>query len=145
MATNYWLHRISHESECSYPLCEQGILTIGWRSYANSSLLKEFRRGGEDAFHAFMEASHDTSRSRFSLMKFLTIAPGDQIVVPLYNKQFAIYRATSMAQSIANLPFEKFENKKLENWNGHEVSLQNEELCTDTHVYDLGFLLKSNR
>ena len=42
--TNYWLHRISHNSEASYPLLEEGYLSIGFSNYfSNEEFLEEFQ------------------------------------------------------------------------------------------------------
>ena len=32
---NYWLHRISHLAELSYPLLEKGYLTIGFSDFTD--------------------------------------------------------------------------------------------------------------
>ena len=34
---NYWLHRISHCAEASWPLLEKGILTIGFSELSNNA------------------------------------------------------------------------------------------------------------
>ena len=36
---NYWLHRISHHAEVSYPLLEQNLLTIGFSDFANQKFI----------------------------------------------------------------------------------------------------------
>lgn len=42
--TNYWLHRISHKSEASYPLLEEGYLSIGFSEvFTNEKFLKTLR------------------------------------------------------------------------------------------------------
>ena len=38
---NYWLHRISHHAEVSYPLIKKRILSVGWSDFSNEEYLDE--------------------------------------------------------------------------------------------------------
>ena len=76
---NYWLHRISNEWGVAKPLLEKGYLTIGWQYLM---------------------------RSRWCLNRFAQFMPGDTVVVPLYDKCFAIVEVENSAKSILDLPLE---------------------------------------
>lgn len=40
----YWLHRISHKSDVSYPLLEEGYLSIGFSDFpSNDGFFEELR------------------------------------------------------------------------------------------------------
>lgn len=36
---NYWLHRISHKAELSYPLLNKGFLTIGFSDFTDNEFI----------------------------------------------------------------------------------------------------------
>ena len=36
---NYWLHRISHHAEVSYPLLDKNILSIGFSDFVNQGFI----------------------------------------------------------------------------------------------------------
>ena len=50
MEKKYYLHRISHESEISYPLLERGFLTLGWEKFSDSSIVEATREIGYPKF-----------------------------------------------------------------------------------------------
>lgn len=43
----YYLHRISHESNISYPLLDNGLLSIGWSDFSNREFLDNVRKNGK--------------------------------------------------------------------------------------------------
>lgn len=87
MEKHYWMHRISYEWEISYALLDMGYLSIGWSCF-DGDLLKQIQDNGEQGFRSFMADIGETSRSRWGLWRFLQFAPGDRIVVPLFDKEF---------------------------------------------------------
>lgn len=91
MAKNYWLHRISHEWEGTYPLMEEGLLSIGWSDLMNVDNLSTQT---SEEFRKTTGAAGYGSRSRWSLWKFLHFGVGDWVVVPLYDKKFSIFEVT---------------------------------------------------
>lgn len=91
MAKNYWLHRISHEGDASYPLLEDGLLSIGWGDLMN---IENLSGQTSEEFRKATDAAGYGSRSRWSLWKFLHFQVGDWVVVPLYDKNFSIVEVT---------------------------------------------------
>ena len=105
---NYWLHRISHEWGVAKPLLDKGYLTIGWQYLMSiSPALRDCivdRRG--EGFESLMDELGARYRSRWCLNRFAQFMPGDTVVVPLYDKCFAIVEVENSAKSILDLPLE---------------------------------------
>ena len=101
---NYWLHRISHESEVAYALLEKGFLSVGWGKCKNDPIsdLKE----GKEAFEELMKSHDYNNRSRWGLWRFLQFAADDIVVVPLYNSEFAICRIVEGPKPAVEIPDE---------------------------------------
>ena len=103
---NYWLHRISNEWGVAKPLLDKGYLTIGWQYYMSiSPALRECivdRRG--EGFDKIMDTLKEFSRSRWCLNRFAQFMPGDTVVVPLYDKCFAVVKVEESVKSIRDLP-----------------------------------------
>jgi hypothetical protein len=53
---NYWLHRISHHAEVSYPLLDKNILSIGFSDFSNQEFIDDILKG-------------DTWESRWSVLE----------------------------------------------------------------------------
>ena len=52
---NYWLHRISHHAEVSYPLLEQGYLSIGWIFLSKPAFIDEIcSENGQQKFEEYL-------------------------------------------------------------------------------------------
>jgi len=87
----YWLHRISHHAELSYPLLEKGFLSIGWADCATDKFYLECKENW-DQFEKVIEAEYASKpRSRYGLWRFLyEMKPGDFVLVPSW-KTFSIY------------------------------------------------------
>ena len=45
---NYWLHRISHLAELSYPLLEKGYLTIGFSDFSDELTINNVENNNEN-------------------------------------------------------------------------------------------------
>ena len=45
MGRNYFLHRISHGYECSYPILEKGYLSTGYKNLFRKELYKIVENG----------------------------------------------------------------------------------------------------
>ena len=105
---NYWLHRISNEWGVAKPLLDKGYLTIGWQYLMSiSPTLRDciVDRHGE-GFEPLMDELKARYRSRWCLNRFARFMPGDTVVVPLYDKCFAIAEVENSAKSILDLPLE---------------------------------------
>ena len=110
----YYLHRISHEWEVSYKLVgidpynsekvDNGLsasyLSIGWSNYADSELLRKYIETTDiDEKRKIFNELGDESKSIYSLRKFLNFKKDDVIIVPMYNKKFAIYKVLERPKS----------------------------------------------
>ena len=106
--SNYWLHRISNEWGVAKPLLDKGYLTIGWQYLMTiSPELRECiaEKQGE-GFEPLMDKLGARYRSRWCLYRCATFKPGDIVVVPLYDKRFAVVEVESSAKCILDLPAE---------------------------------------
>lgn len=139
MEKQYWLHRVSHEWEVSYPLLSMGYLSIGWSRFAQTDVLVRIRREGIAGFHAFMAQQQETSRSRWNLWNFASFQRGDTIVVPLYDKEFAVFRVVKEAFAVSELAGQSFLSKKEETVEITGAGLQN---TVTGKRYDIGFLVQ---
>lgn len=88
-----WLHRISHEWEKMKELLDSGLLSTGWRCFADSGIT-----AGIDSaeFDEIMGRSGETRRSRWALWYFAQMRPGDMVVVPLYGESMQICEVTGV-------------------------------------------------
>ena len=104
----YLQHRISQMWDVSKQLFDMGYLTIGWQYLAGTDLLERTLQEGEAGFSDSASKSGLVSRNRWCLYRFLTLKAGDQVIVPLYEKEFAIVEVAGDAQPICALPVKKF-------------------------------------
>lgn len=134
---NYWLHRISHHAEISYPLLGQGKLSIGFSDYATpekDGLLptkQDFEKG-------FVGTWIEKDRRRHTLNRFLfDIKIGDWIVVPSWGT-FSIHEVVSdspkyISDATIDGVLDLGENK---------LCLKNSRLHTESgKLVDLGFFI----
>ena len=95
--TNYWLHRISHEAQLSYPLLKENWLSIGFSDFAFPDFLKQKDNLGRNEWDDYFEKQFKElwgclPRSRYSLWYFLTdMKPGDYVLVP-GNGVFSVFK-----------------------------------------------------
>jgi hypothetical protein len=149
---SYWLHRISHEGELSYPLLEKGFLSVGWSDFVTQDFLTKIEvesareyidkiRGPNGwAFmdDAFKKHWGELSRNRYSFWRFtVDMAPGDTVLVPLYGGMFSVYKVVEKAVPVSD--FKAPEG--LRTSNGEAVISKNGRLSTDKRGYDLGYII----
>ena len=140
--SNYWLQRISHEWGVTKPLLEKGYLSIGWQYLMSiSPELREciVHKHGE-GFDSIMRELNDRSRSRWCLQRFAQFKPGDVVIVPLYDKNFAIVKVEGTAETITDLPEEVVKELK-----GITLTKDGLELAfneNDKRLVDIGFFVK---
>lgn len=134
---NYWLHRISHHSEASYPLLEKGYLSIGWKMFLDTEILSVISEKGEAGFRAFTEKYGITNTSRWSLWYFSQMKAGDIIVVPMYNKKFGVYEVLEEAKLISEL-----EGITIENEDSEFVGTKEGIKDSNGELLDIGFIIK---
>ncbi|GGG88596.1 hypothetical protein GCM10011416_01090 [Polaribacter pacificus] len=138
---NYWLHRISHHAEVSYPLLEKNILTIGFSDFANQKFIDDLLKdeSWEKRWNVIEEYFQtlwgNKPRTRHNLWRFVEgFKKGDRIIVPSWGV-FSIYEIVSnKPQPISNL-----EIKNLKDWNEKTVTLKNGLLHRGEQGIDLGF------
>ncbi len=141
MAKNYWQHRISHRWDVSKQLFDKGFLTIGWQHLFNSSILEDTMKNGEAGFNAAALQNGLTERNRWCLYRFFMMKPGDVIVVPLYEQEFAIVEISDTVKTISELPISSFRSIS-----GRPVKLNGSLVYSDDGTdIDLGFYIPFDR
>lgn len=145
MEEKYWLHRISHEWEVSYPLLDKGYLSLGWSRFSNTTILDDARC--DDNYQSF-ENTYDQKentkyRSRWNMWYFAKFNVGDTVVVPLFDGLFSIYKVVERAKPIGEIKGEipglTDKTNKSIIWNDSGTLLQRE---NDSKLIDLGFVIK---
>lgn len=136
---NYYLHRISHVAELSYPLLDKGYLTIGFSDFTgediiNSALLDKWDEFGKMIFDEW----GIVPRSRFSLWNFMRMNKGDIVIVPSWGTFFICE-----VENEGPLPIGDVYSGDLKTWNGKIVIKKGNLLSSEENeIYDLGFARK---
>lgn len=133
---NYWLHRISHHAEVSYPLLERGYLSIGYSDFRNQEFIDRTRSKGWEYFESSIEDMWGKRpRTRHNLWRFVVeMNVGDWVLVPSWGV-FSIYEITGDVAPISTI-----ETADLKTWNQEFVTLQNDCLRVQEQNVDLGFI-----
>ncbi len=133
---NYWLHRISHLAELSYPLLDKGFLTIGFSDFTNSKTIDRVLANDWNYFnHQFQEIWGRVPRTRHNLWNFLKMSKGDIVIVPSWGTFFVC----EIIDDIPLLIGETF-SEGLKSWGDKSVSTNGTHLISENgSVYDLGF------
>lgn len=138
MSKKYWIHRISHELELSYPLLTKGYLAYGWSRYINTDLKERTRAEGWPYFEKFMSEDFNTARSRYSLWRFINFNDGDIVVVPLFGGKFCICEVCGDPIEANKLPFSSIISENNEELsltpNGYFSKVQN-------RIIDIGYVV----
>lgn len=139
---NYWQHRISYNWDVAKQLFDSGYLTIGWQGLSHTEILNEAKKYGEDGFVANCAAKYGlTGRNRRCLYRFFMMKPGDVVVVPLYEKEFAIVEISGFAKPIQELGIES-----LKSVSGKSVIRENSLVYKDNgSIIDIGFFIPFNK
>ena len=137
---NYYLHRISHHKEWSYPLLEhRNLLSIGWSDFGAKPEFVSEHQGDWSRVADTVEHEFCKVRSRFGLQRFLEMEQGDRVVVPTWGA-FHVYE---IADDERLVPTDiEDELKGLRNWQGNSAVIRERYMKTlgekDPSV-DLGF------
>jgi hypothetical protein len=116
MERSYWIHRISHIAEISYPLLDNNYLSYGFSDFEHEGYIEAVR--SEDGWsyleQQFMEYWGELPRSRYQLWHFIAeMKAGDWVLVPTYG-EFSIYEILEdqplMVKDISDV--------EIKNWNG---------------------------
>ncbi len=141
---NYWLHRISHHAEISYPLLEQDILTIGFSDFANQKFIDNILNAGNKWKAKWQQLEKELAntwaekaRTRHNLWRFIEgFKKNDWIIIPSWGT-FYIYEIISeKPQPIGNI------NNKLKDWHGNKIEVKNGKLYDKDKLIDIGFYWK---
>lgn len=142
MSKNYWLHRISHHAEASYPLLERNLLSIGFSGFSTEGFLKRCVNNWDTFEKTFEEEWGTKPRSRYSLWRFISaMKKGDLVIVPSWGT-FSIYEIEeNNCFSVEQIDLTDFKD-----WNNNPIILgDNGCLIFDIEkkpVLDLGFFRK---
>lgn len=136
----YYLHRISHHMEWSYPLLEQrGLLSIGWAGLgARPGFVSEHRDDWSRVADT-VEGLWGKLRQRFGLKRFLEMEQGDRVVVPTWGA-FHVYKIAD-SERLVPAQIEK-ELKEIRNWQDKLAVIREgyiETLGEEGTRVDLGF------
>jgi signal peptidase I len=133
---NYWLHRISHEAELSYPLFSKGYLTIGFSDFTDDEFISKVLSGDRSYFNAsFKEKWGLIPRARHSLWNFLRMSEGDIVIVPGWG-------SFSVCEIVGKMPLKIGEtfSEGLKTRGDNVVYSNNHLLVSEQgKAYDLGF------
>ena len=143
MEKNYWIHRISHLSELSYPLLKDGYLTYGFSDFAVidnyiSNLKSKGWKYLDDTMRNEWTGLH---RSRYQLWRYICdMKLGDWVIVPT-SGAFGIYEIVEDDPlTIGNIP----KDYKIYDWN-RNLRERNEKgfiVNEKGKIIDLGFARK---
>ncbi|MCR5248973.1 MAG: restriction endonuclease [Lachnospiraceae bacterium] len=137
MGVRYYIHRISHEWEASYALFSVGYLSIGWSDYMHTFPIDKISDGDIDEFDKFMSGVNNARRNRWSLWYFSQFQPGDIVVVPLFDKKFAVCEITERPRKVLLLSEDLMKQEQV------SLRLSNEGLINEKgELYDIGFVVR---
>lgn len=131
-----WLHRISHHADISYPLLEQGWLSIGWSGFGTSEYMAGIRKGGWSFLDSMF--GEDRPRNRYSLGRFLIdMKKADRVVVPSWGT-FSVYEIVGEEA----LPMSDYPCRDLFAWDREPVVKDDSGRLRKglDYLIDLGFL-----
>jgi hypothetical protein len=133
---NYWLHRISHIAEVSYPLLDKGYLSIGFSDFTTNETIDKVLSNDWTYFNnEFQKMWGRVPRTRHNLWNFLKMAKGDIVIVPSWGTFY-------VCEIIDDRPLligETFSDD-LKPWGDRQISTNGIHLLTENgKPYDLGF------
>lgn len=138
---NYWLHRISHIAEVSYPLLDKAFLTIGFSDFTEEEIIDIVESNDWNKFNQkFQDYWGNTPRTRYNLWNFLKMKKGDIVIVPSWGTFFICEIADDRPLLIGETYSEN-----LKSWGKKPISKIGNHLANEKgEVYDLGFARKVN-
>lgn len=136
---NYWIHRISHIAELSYPLLNKGFLTIGFSDFTDDEFIDKVKAGDWAYFNEqFREKWGSVPRTRHNLWNFLRMSKGDIVIVPSWGTFFVCE-----IESEVPLKIGETYSEGLKTWGDKVVSRNGNFLVSEQgKTYDLGFAWK---
>ena len=136
---NYWLHRISHKAKLSYPLLNNGFLTIGFSDFTDNEFIDKVLENDWSYFNGkFKEKWGDIPRTRHNLWRFLKFNKGDIVIVPSWGSFFVCEIIDEKPLLISDAY-----SDDLQTWSHEKVKTNGTHLISENgKVYDLGFARK---
>jgi hypothetical protein len=136
---NYWLHRISHLAELSYPLLEKGYLTIGFSDFSDELTINNVENNDWTNFNKqFQDCWGTLPRTRYSLWNFLKMKKEDIAIVP----SWGTFWVCEIIDDKPLLIGDSYSDD-LRSWGNKTVILKDNFLAQENGgFYDLGFARK---
>lgn len=136
---NYWLHRISHLAELSYPLLDKGFLTIGFSDFTQKEFIDKVIEDDWSYFNGqFQEMWGKVPRTRHNLWRFLKFKKGDIVIVPSWGT-FSVCEIIDEKPLLINETY----SDDLKTWGDKKVTTDGTYLISENgKAYDLGFARK---
>ncbi|MFW5983084.1 MAG: restriction endonuclease [bacterium] len=136
---NYWLHRISHIAELSYPLLDKGFLTIGFSDFTKKEFIDKVLEDDWNYFNEqFQEMWGKVPRTRHNLWRFLKFSKGDIVIVPSWGT-FFVCEIIDEKPLLINETY----SDDLKTWGDKKVTTDGTYLISENgKAYDLGFARK---
>jgi hypothetical protein len=136
---NYWLHRISHKAELSYPLLNKGFLTIGFSDFTSLEFIDKVLADDRSYFDGkFKEKWGNVPRSRHNLWRFLKFCKGDVVIVPSWGNFYVCEIIDEKPLLISDAY-----SDDLKTWSHAKVQTNGTHLTSESgKIYDLGFARK---
>ena len=142
---NYWLHRIGHLQNVSYPLLEKGYISIGFSDFCTENFYKKVVLDQDWSFmeKQFEECWGNIPRNRYSLWRFLNdFKQKDYVVVPSWGT-FSVYEiCDDLPIMVTDTTIDIPET----DWNGTKIHRNNKtkflKLENEKDDLDIGFLRK---
>ncbi len=139
MERSYWIHRISHIAEISYPLLDNNYLSYGFSDFENEGFIEGVR--GENGWifleKQFYDEWGELTRNRYQLWNFICeMKAGDWVIVPTYGE-------FSIVELLEDQPImiKDIKDINIKNWNGEEIKRDERGYLIDSNSnkIDLGF------
>jgi predicted Mrr-cat superfamily restriction endonuclease len=130
---NYWLHRISHHAEVSYPLLEKGYLSIGWSDFSTPEFIAEVcsENGWLNFEKHFEEWGYP--RNRYNLWRFIVeMKKGDWVVVPSWGT-FSVFEIEDDIVLSIPLLINLF---AIKDWSGNTIEIGENGYLYNTGIKD---------
>lgn len=139
MERNYWIHRISHIAEISYPLLDNNYLSYGYSDFEENGFIDGVRgeNGWQFIEEQFKSKWGELSRGRYQLWNFIKeMKEGDWVVVPSYGE-------FSICELLEDEPImiKDIKDIVIKNWNNETICRDEEGylINSDNSKIDLGF------
>ena len=136
-----WLHRISHCSDVSEKLLENGYISIGFSDFANIQFLENTINGNWNFFDSEIEKTWGAKkRTRYNLWRFLNEFKEKDLVIVPFCGQISIYELVEHPKLISDKELsEILENNNMKIKDNEKIYINSD----NGYVFrDIGFVWK---